>query len=127
MKLLKPSEAAVRFRRQINEELEKEKAARREAEARCWKLEAKVEQKQMEIGRLYEELERLRSSAALAEQDMEHFRELVGSLRFRIYTLLRSTDVDAQIYNLPKYTMEEYACDPEWLAEAKKKYCIEED
>ncbi len=127
MKLPKPSETAVRFRYLICEALEKEKNARKEAEARCWKLETQVEKQQMEIGRLYEELERQRNTSTLAEQDMEHFRELVSSLRYRIYTLLRSTDVDAQIYNLPKYTINEYACDPEWLAEAKKKYCIEED
>jgi len=43
---------------------------------------------------------------------------LIESLRWRIFTLLRSTDVDAEVFGLPKYVLdvhEEDMIEPDWI------------
>ena len=49
----------------------------------------------------------LREKLQEAEGEAETMRNLFCGLRERIYTLLRSADQDAQVFGMPRYTLED--------------------
>ena len=61
----------------------------------------------------------LENVAAKYRDENKRLKELVESLRWRIFTLLKSTNVDAEIFGLPKYKIDpEREYDDEETAEA---------
>ena len=64
----------------------------------------------------------LEQECARIRAENEALTELVESLRWRIFMLLRSTDVDAEVFGLPKYSLaevpedahEEELLEPDW-------------
>ena len=56
-----------------------------------------------------------------AYEDDEHLRTVIGTLRARIHELLRSTDVDAAIYDLPKLTISSETFETAAVCDHKKE------
>lgn len=89
----------------LRAELAQERGAHKKTLSELTSMCAVNEKLQRENAMLQHQLIEADHEAQGAKEDVAHLLNVLVGLRDRIQTLLRSTDVDAAIYDLPKLTI----------------------